>query len=128
MINSRIRVLANVEFFVDRRSGSRRNDPGPAVSAALGLVLLPDQRGDDRRNQFRRRGDATSVTEMLDTVQDASIVKTFALGATRERKSALYECGCVIVDPAGGGQLQVLECPTHAALQAKLRRRQTDRH
>jgi hypothetical protein len=63
------------------------------------------------------------------STHDASVVKTFTLAGSRTRKSALYECGCVVVDPiATTGALQVLECPTHAALQAKLRRRQTDRH
>ena len=113
---------------MDRRHLSRRERPEPAVAAALGLVLLPDQRSNDRRRQLRRRGDANSVSAML-SAHDASIVKTFTLAGSRARKSALYDCGCVVVDPiATTGSLQVLECPTHAALQAKLRRRQTDRH
>jgi hypothetical protein len=56
-------------------------------------------------------------------------VKTFSLGGSRARKSAVYSCGCVAVDPkVSTARLQLLQCPTHAALQAKLRRRQTDRH
>jgi hypothetical protein len=119
-----------VEHSVDRRHLSRRNDPEPAVGAALGLVLLPDQRSDDRRQHLRRRGDAASVEQMLAVAQsEDGVVKTFALGGSHSRKSALYNCGCVVVDPVKTtGQLQLLECPTHAALQAKLRRRQTDRH
>jgi hypothetical protein len=50
------------------------------------------------------------------------------VGGTRARNSVLYACGCVAVDPAGAtANVQLLECPTHAALQAKLRRRQSDR-
>ena len=113
---------------MDRRHLNRRERPDPAVAAALGLVLLPDQRSNDRRHQLRRRGDARSVTDMM-SAHDASVVKTFTLAGSRTRKSALYDCGCVVVDSiAATGPLQVLECPTHAALQAKLRRRQTDRH
>lgn len=122
------RVSRNVETSIDRRHLNRRERLDPAVAAALGLVLLPDQRSDDRRRQLRRRGDAISVTEMLSS-HDAAAVKTFTLAGSGERKSALYDCGCVVVDPvAPSRSLQVLECPTHAALQAKLRRRQTDRH
>lgn len=79
----------------------------------------------------RRRGDAHSVAETLESVPDGATVKTFSLGGgANERKSAMYSCGCVAVDPVAStsGRLQVLHCPTHAALQAKLRRRQTDRH
>jgi hypothetical protein len=109
---------------------NRRNDPDPAVAAALGLVILTDQRAEDRRAQRRRRGDASSVNQIVSSLPEDAGVKTFTLnGGNRERKSALYACGCVVVDPvAQTGSLQVLECPTHAALQAKLRRRQTDRH
>jgi len=60
----------------------------------------------------RRRVDAESVVETV----------------SRGPKSVVYGCGCVAVDPtATKEQLQLLECPTHAALRAKLRRRQTDR-
>jgi len=108
---------------------NRRTDPTPAVSAALGLVILSDQRENDRRNKARRRGDAESVEHMLAALSDDAEVKAFSLGGSRHRKSALYPCGCVVVDPvATAGSLQLLECPTHAALQAKLRRRQSDRH
>jgi hypothetical protein len=83
-------------------------------------------------SQFkRRRGDAYSVAETLESVPDGAIVKTFSLGGgASERKSAVYSCGCIAVDPvaATSARLHVLHCPTHAALQAKLRRRQTDRH
>jgi hypothetical protein len=76
----------------------------------------------------RRRVDAHSVTEALANVPEGAVVKTFAPGGARERKSAVYSCGCVAVDPlAATAHLQLLECPTHAALHAKLRRRQTDR-
>jgi hypothetical protein len=76
----------------------------------------------------RRRVDAHSVTETLANVPEGAVVKTFALGGARARQSAVYDCGCVAVDPlADTAHLQVLECPTHAALHAKLRRRQTDR-
>jgi hypothetical protein len=68
----------------------------------------------------RRRADARSVSETGD------VVKTFTLGGKHE--SAVYGCGCVAVDSAAASApLQLLECPTHAALHAKLRRRQTDR-
>jgi hypothetical protein len=118
-----------VELLVDRRNVSRRNEPTPAVGAALGLVLSSDQRSIDRRHQLRRRSDPHSIAEMLSAVEAESLVKTFAVGGSRARKSALFECGCVVVDPvAADAQLQVLECPTHASLQGKLRRRQTDRH
>jgi hypothetical protein len=104
----------------------RRNLPDPAVGAALGLVLSSDPRANDRRHLARRRGDAASVTELVSNrTRD---VKTFTVAGSRARKSALYECGCIVVDPvASTGSLQVLECPTHAALQAQLRRRQSDR-
>jgi hypothetical protein len=104
----------------------RRNLPDPAVGAALGLVLSSDPRATDRRSLARRRGDAASVSEL---VSDRSCeVKAFTVAGSRERKSALYECGCIVVDPvASTGSLQLLECPTHAALQAQLRRRQSDR-
>ena len=74
----------------------------------------------------RRRVDAHSVAETLSSAPEGGVVKTFTLGGNRE--SAVYSCGCVAVDPAAAtAQLQLLECPTHAALHAKLRRRQTDR-
>jgi hypothetical protein len=77
----------------------------------------------------RRRGDARSVAETLANVPEGAIVRTFTVGGTSERMSAVYDCGCVAVDPLGSSaQVQLLECPTHGALQAKLRRRQTDRH
>jgi hypothetical protein len=118
-----------VEYLVDRRSLNRRTDLAPAVGAALGLVLLSDQRANDRRLQLRRRGDANSVDHMLAATRDVDVLKTFALGGSERRKSALYTCGCVVVDPVSSiGQLQLLECPTHAALRSKLRRRRTDRH
>jgi hypothetical protein len=77
----------------------------------------------------RRRADAHSVAETLAGESDGALVKTFTLGGTHERQSAVYSCGCVAVDPlASTAQVQLLQCPTHAELQAKLRRRQTDRH
>jgi hypothetical protein len=76
----------------------------------------------------RRRADAHSVNEALANEPEGAVVKTFAAGGARERQSAVYSCGCVAVDPpATTAHLQLLECPTHAALHAKLRRRQTDR-
>jgi hypothetical protein len=74
----------------------------------------------------RRRVDAHSVAETVASAPEGAIVKTFTLAGTRT--SAVYTCGCVAVDPSvSTAQLQLLECPTHAALQAKLRRRQSDR-
>jgi hypothetical protein len=114
---------------VDRRILDRRNELAPAVGAALGLVIPTDQRANDRRFQLRRRGDANSVDHMLAAARDLDVVKTFSLGGSERRKSALYTCGCVVVDPISSvGQLQLLECPTHAALRSKLRRRRTDRY
>jgi hypothetical protein len=81
----------------------------------------------NRRQFARRRSDAHSVAETLSATQPDAILKTFTLGAAR--KSALYRCGCVAVDPAlSDDRLQLLECPTHAALHAKLRRRRSDHH
>lgn len=74
--------------------------------------------------QKRRRADAHTVAETLENVPEGA--RTGRLGGARN--SVVYECGCVAVDPAGAtANVQLLECPTHAALQAKLRRRQTDR-
>jgi len=113
---------------MNRRARDRRTEPNQAVGVALGLVLLEDQRAGDRRRYPRRRVDAHSVAETLGSAHDC-IVKTHLLGSERERKSAVFSCGCVAVEPASsGGQLQLLQCPTHAELQAKLRRRKTDRH
>ena len=76
----------------------------------------------------RRLADAHSVAETLANVPKGADVKMFTLRGSSERKSAVYSCGCVAVDPlATTSPLQLLECPTHAALHAKLRRRQTDR-
>jgi hypothetical protein len=73
----------------------------------------------------RRRVDAHSVAETLSSVPEGGVVKAFTLGGKRE--SAVYSCGCVAVDPAAAtAPLQLLECQTHAALHAKLRRRRTD--
>lgn len=77
------------------------------------------------QEQKRRRADAHSVAETLENVPEGS--RTFRVGGGA-RKSVLYACGCVALDPAvAAATVQLLECPTHAALQAKLRRRQTDR-
>jgi hypothetical protein len=74
----------------------------------------------------RRRADAHSVAETLATVPEGSAVQRFTLGGKRE--SLMYSCGCVAVDPRDAGEhLKLLECPTHAALSGKLRRRQSDR-
>jgi len=100
---------------MNRRAGDRRNEPGPAI------------RTDERRVRNRRRGDAYSIAEMLAHAPEGSVVQTFSLG--RARRSAVFSCGCVAVDPVVPTErLQLLQCPTHAALQAQLRRRQTDRH
>ncbi len=119
-----------VEHVMNRRARDRRNEPDQAVGVALGLVIIEstEQRASDRRQRNRRRGDARSVAETLESMADGATVMTFTLGA-RERRSAVFDCGCVAVDPSvARGAVQLLECPTHAALQAKLRRRQTDRH
>ena len=109
---------------MNRRAEERRRDPTLVVAFALGDL---DPRSGDRRQRNRWRGDARSVTETLGTSGDDATI-TFTLGAARERKSAVYSCGCVAVDPATpAGSVQLLQCTTHAALQAKLRRRQTDR-
>ena len=80
-------------------------------------------------NFTRRRSDAHSVDETLSATPADAIIKTFTLAGPGARKSALYRCGCVAVDPAlTEDRLQLLECPTHAALQAKLRRRRSDKH
>jgi hypothetical protein len=77
----------------------------------------------------RRRADAYSVAETVESAADGAVVKTLSVGGARERKSAFYSCGCVAVDSlATTARVQLLQCPTHAELQAKLRRRQTDRH
>ena len=112
-----------VEQQMNRRAEERRRDPALVVEFVLGDL---DPRSTDRRQRNRRRGDARSVAETLGGSDDTTI--TFTLGAARERKSAVYSCGCVAVDPTTPtGSVHLLQCPTHAALQAKLRRRQTDR-
>jgi len=74
----------------------------------------------------RRRADAHSVAETVKNAPNGAVVKTFTLNGKRE--SAVYNCGCVALDPSVSSQhLALLECPTHAALSAKLRRRQSDR-
>jgi hypothetical protein len=84
---------------------------------------------DERRGHNRRRGDAHSVAETLANVPEETIARTFTLGGSSERHSVLYNCGCVAVDPdVRAVRVQLLECPTHAALSGKLRRRQTDRY
>jgi hypothetical protein len=84
---------------------------------------------DPQRPLQRRRSDARSIAETVSAAPPDSIVKTFTLGGAGVRQSALYRCGCVAVDPGVTDErLQLLECPTHAALQAKLRRRRTDHH
>jgi hypothetical protein len=109
---------------MNRRTEERRRDHTLVVQLALGDL---DPRSGDRRQYNRRRGDARSVTETLAGASDGGAV-LFSLGAARERKSAVYSCGCVAVDPVTPtGSVHLLQCPTHAALQAKLRRRQTDR-
>jgi hypothetical protein len=114
-------------LLVDRRNKIRRVEPDVAVTAALGLVLATDPRGTDRRQYARRRGDARSVSAMLAGERD-DVVEMLVPRGVRGRKSALFACGCVVVDPAvQSDPLQVLECSTHAALQAQLRRRRTDR-
>jgi hypothetical protein len=105
-----------VEQPINRRAEERGHEPDQTV-------------GTERRQHNRRRGDAYSVLETIVDTHDGSIVKTFTLGGARQRMSAVYSCGCVAVDPkTSTARLQLLACPTHAALQAKLRRRQTDRH
>jgi hypothetical protein len=117
-------VANTVEQYMNRRGEERRRDHTLVVQLALGDL---DPRSGDRRQYNRRRGDARSVTETLAGAGDGGTVM-FSLGAARERKSAVYSCGCVAVDPATPtGSVHLLECPTHAALRAKLRRRQTDR-
>ncbi|GEM_PF-3312693 len=118
-------LAITVEQNRNRRAEERRRDPTLVVELALGDL---DPRSGDRRQYNRRRDDARSVTETLNGAADGATMM-FSLGAARERKSAVYSCGCVAVDPATpAGSVQLLQCPTHAALQAKLRRRQTDRH
>jgi hypothetical protein len=117
-------VPITVEQHMNRRAEERRSDRTLVVEFALGDL---DPRSGDRRRYNRRRGDARSVTETLGGIADGTTV-TFSVGAARERKSAVYSCGCVAVDPVvPGGSVHLLQCSTHAALQAKLRRRQTDR-
>ena len=85
--------------------------------------MAHDEPATEPRPQQRRRSDARSVTE---GPSDEEIVKTFMLGKTR--KSVLYRCGCVATDPVQpGGRVELLACPTHAAVQSHLRRRQSDR-
>jgi hypothetical protein len=73
----------------------------------------------------RRRADAHSVAETVASAPEGAVVKTFTRGG---RDSIVYGCGCVAVDPAAAASpLQLLECPTHAVLHEKLRRRQSDR-
>jgi len=113
-----------VEQQPNRRAEDRRTDPIHVVELAPSDL---DPRDGDRRQHNRRRGDARSVLETLGGETDGTTV-TFTLGATRERQSAVYSCGCVAVDPTTpAGSVSLLQCPTHAALQSKLRRRQTDR-
>lgn len=77
----------------------------------------------------RRRSDARSVDETVSATPPDTIVKTFTMAGPGARKSALYKCGCLAIDPGlTEDHLQLLECPTHAALQAKLRRRRSDKH
>jgi len=114
---------------MNRRVRDRRIEPYQ-TAAALGFIVpeSTEQRATDRRQRNRRRGDARSIAETLETMGDGAAVMTFTLGA-RERRSAVFDCGCVAVDPlASTSCLQLLQCPTHAELQAKLRRRRTDRH
>lgn len=60
----------------------------------------------------RRRTDAESTAEPV------------SVRGTNDRRTAVYACGCIAVEHDG---VQLLECPTHAALQSKLRRRASDR-
>jgi hypothetical protein len=105
-----------LEHSVDRRTLDQLTEPVPVES-------------DNRRQLSRRRSDAHSVAETLSDTPADAILKTFTLGGPGARASALYRCGCVAVDPAlSDDRLQVLECPTHAALREQLRRRRSDHH
>jgi hypothetical protein len=92
----------------DRRARERR---GIAPSATINLgAALADERRDrhERREQPRRGKDVRTITHYARRIQPGQThLEVIVDGTDGLRLVAMFQCGCVAVEPVGAGPVSV---------------------
>ena len=113
----------------DRRASERRSTAAPAT-AALGAFLAQERReSDDRRRTPRRRADLRTIAHFAYSIGAGETrLEVIVDGADGMRLVAMFQCGCVAIEPIGVGPrtLRTEPCPAHfPPTVARERRRRT---
>lgn len=102
----------------DRRASDRRSTPAPST-AALGAFLAQERREpDDRRRTPRRRADMHTIAHFAHAIKagETRLEVIVDGGADGMRLVAMFQCGCVAIEPVGAGtrELRTEPCPAHS--------------
>jgi hypothetical protein len=114
----------------DRRATERR---GIAQSSTISLgAVLAEERRDkrDRRNMPRRRTDLQTIAHYARRIEAGHTrLEVIVDGTDGLRLVAMFQCGCVAVEPVGAGPISVRTepCTDHADPAVTLDRRRGKR-
>lgn len=114
----------------DRRATERRA-LAPSSTISLGAAL-PQERRDrrDRREQPRRRSDLRTIAHYARRIDAGQTrLEVIVDGTDGLRLVAMFQCGCVAVEPVGSGttSLKLETCAAHADPVVMLERRRGSR-
>ncbi len=114
----------------DRRATERRGiAPSPAVS--LGAALAEERRArSDRRSQPRRRTDLRTIAHFARRIEAGQTrLEVIVDGTEGLRLVAMFQCGCVAIEPVGAGASTVRTepCADHAEPAVTVDRRRSNR-
>lgn len=116
---------------LDRRVDQDRRGLRAANAVALGAALSSERRErTDRRGRPRRRADARDIADYAYSIAAGETrLEVIVDGSEGLRLVAMFECGCVAVEPVGAGatRLTVETCAAHKAQPVANERRRGER-
>jgi hypothetical protein len=114
----------------DRRATERRGI-APSNTISLGAVLADERREKrDRRDMPRRRTDLRTIAHYARRIEAGhTLLEVIVDGTDGLRLVAMFQCGCVAVEPVGAGPISVRAepCTEHAEPPVTLDRRRGKR-
>jgi hypothetical protein len=115
----------------DRR-GSERRTVAPSSTAGLGAFIAEERREkSDRRRHPRRRTDMRTIAHYAHAIEAGETrLEVIVDGADGMRLVAMFQCGCVAIEPIGAGatSLRTEPCSAHAPVPVSVDRRRGPRH
>jgi hypothetical protein len=112
----------------DRR-GSERRGIAPSITISLGAALADERRERrERREQPRRLSDLRTIADVARYIGAGQTrLEVIVDGNEGMRLVAMFQCGCVAVEPIGAGPASVRTepCVEHGATEVTIDRRRS---